>query len=258
MISRPRMTREIDAEVRAGDIAYQLIRPYDYVLFRLAGYLAERLLRLGDLPGDRDGPGAAVRRADPARRRRSLAAAALVLALGMLVDFGGVDRDRALRVLGRGHPAADAALRSRDHAARRHAAAARAVPRVAGRPSGRAAVPAPALRAGAGWSSPAIWRRCPSRSPSSSLTLVAVAGLVWLVIRQADARACTRTGAAGSTELRFVWAYVRANLKVALEYRFAFWANVAGDVPERRDVGRVLGGLLHALSGRFGATTCAT
>jgi ABC-type sugar transport system ATPase subunit len=28
------------------------------------------------------------------------------------------------------------------------------------------------------------------------------------------------------TELRFVWAYVRANLKVALEYRFAFWGNV--------------------------------
>jgi ABC-2 type transport system permease protein len=28
------------------------------------------------------------------------------------------------------------------------------------------------------------------------------------------------------TELRFVWAYVRANMKVALEYRFAFWANV--------------------------------
>jgi ABC-2 type transport system permease protein len=28
------------------------------------------------------------------------------------------------------------------------------------------------------------------------------------------------------TELRFVWAYVRANLSVALEYRFAFWGNV--------------------------------
>ena len=47
LISRPRMTLEIDGEVRAGDVAYQLIRPYDYVLFRLARYLAERLLRLG-------------------------------------------------------------------------------------------------------------------------------------------------------------------------------------------------------------------
>src|SRR5256885_2534883 len=28
------------------------------------------------------------------------------------------------------------------------------------------------------------------------------------------------------TELAFVWAYVKANMKIALEYRFAFWANV--------------------------------
>jgi viologen exporter family transport system permease protein len=88
VISRPRMTLEIDAEVRSGDVAYQLIRPYNYVLFRLARYLAERLLRLvtclaagtaltllyvGPVP------------LEPA----SLVAALLVLALGALVDFAG-------------------------------------------------------------------------------------------------------------------------------------------------------------------------
>lgn len=46
VMTRPRMTLEIDADVRGGDIAYQLIRPYDYVGFRLAGYLAERFARM--------------------------------------------------------------------------------------------------------------------------------------------------------------------------------------------------------------------
>jgi ABC-2 type transport system permease protein len=30
------------------------------------------------------------------------------------------------------------------------------------------------------------------------------------------------------TELAFVWGYVQANMRIALEYRFAFWANVLG------------------------------
>jgi ABC-2 type transport system permease protein len=88
LLSRPRMTIEIDQEVRAGDVAYQLIRPYDYVLFRLAAYLGERLLRIatclavgaplaflyvGPVPFD------------PA----ALGGALALLALGLLVDFAG-------------------------------------------------------------------------------------------------------------------------------------------------------------------------
>jgi ABC-2 type transport system permease protein len=45
LLSRPRVSREIDQDVRSGDVAYQLIRPYDYVTFRLAAYLGERALR---------------------------------------------------------------------------------------------------------------------------------------------------------------------------------------------------------------------
>jgi ABC-2 type transport system permease protein len=88
LLSRPRMTLEIDAEVRAGDIAYQLIRPYDYVLFRLARYLAERLLRLGICLAV--GTGLALLYVGPVRLEAGgVAAALLVLALGTLIDFAG-------------------------------------------------------------------------------------------------------------------------------------------------------------------------
>src|SRR5207237_1814016 len=36
VLSRPRLTRDVDQDVRTGDVAYQLIRPYDYVWYRLA------------------------------------------------------------------------------------------------------------------------------------------------------------------------------------------------------------------------------
>jgi ABC-2 type transport system permease protein len=88
LISRPRMTLEIDAEVRAGDIAYQLIRPYDYVLFRLARYLAERVLRLGICLAI--GTALALLYVGPVPLEvGALVAALLVLALGVLVDFAG-------------------------------------------------------------------------------------------------------------------------------------------------------------------------
>ena len=88
LLSRPRMTVEIDAEVRAGDVAYQLIRPYDYVLFRLARYLAERMLRLGINLAV--GSALALLFVGPVPfEPASLAAALLVLALGTLVDFAG-------------------------------------------------------------------------------------------------------------------------------------------------------------------------
>jgi ABC-2 type transport system permease protein len=88
LISRPRLTRDIDAEVRAGDVAYQLIRPYDFVLFRLASYLAERLLRLGICLAA--GTALALAYVGPiALAPASLAAALVVLAIGVLVDFAG-------------------------------------------------------------------------------------------------------------------------------------------------------------------------
>jgi ABC-2 type transport system permease protein len=88
LLSRPRMTVEIDAEVRAGDVAYQLIRPYDYVLFRLARYLAERTLRLGINLAV--GGALALLYVGPIPfEAAGLAAALVVLALGTLVDFAG-------------------------------------------------------------------------------------------------------------------------------------------------------------------------
>jgi ABC-2 type transport system permease protein len=45
VLSRPGLSRVVDEEVRSGAIAYLLVRPYAYAGYRLAGYLAERLLR---------------------------------------------------------------------------------------------------------------------------------------------------------------------------------------------------------------------
>jgi ABC-2 type transport system permease protein len=88
LLSRPRMTREIDQEVRAGDIAYQLIRPYDYVTFRLAAYLGERLLRLGICLTV--GTVLVVLYVGPVPvSPAGLLGALVILALGMLVDFAG-------------------------------------------------------------------------------------------------------------------------------------------------------------------------
>jgi ABC-2 type transport system permease protein len=45
VLSRPSVSRVVDEEVRSGTIAYTLGRPYGYAAYRLAIYLAERLLR---------------------------------------------------------------------------------------------------------------------------------------------------------------------------------------------------------------------
>lgn len=88
LLSRPRMAREIDQEVRAGDIAYQLIRPYDYVTFRLAAYLGERLPRLGICLAV--GTLLVLVYVGPVPiGPAGLLAALVVLALGLLLDFGG-------------------------------------------------------------------------------------------------------------------------------------------------------------------------
>jgi len=86
VISRPRFTREIDAEVRSGDIAYQLTRPYSYVGYRLGHHLGDRLLRLG--LGFATGVPLALLYVGPIAIDPVAAAIALaVLACGLLIDF---------------------------------------------------------------------------------------------------------------------------------------------------------------------------
>lgn len=45
-LSLPQLTRQIDMEVRSGEIAYLLGRPCNYVMYRFAQYLGERCVRL--------------------------------------------------------------------------------------------------------------------------------------------------------------------------------------------------------------------
>jgi ABC-2 type transport system permease protein len=46
IISKPNVAVVIDGEVRAGDVAYRLSRPYSYPLYHLASYLGEAVVRL--------------------------------------------------------------------------------------------------------------------------------------------------------------------------------------------------------------------
>lgn len=45
IMSRPRLSGIIDEEVRSGEIAYRLVRPYAYAGYHFASYAAERSLR---------------------------------------------------------------------------------------------------------------------------------------------------------------------------------------------------------------------
>jgi ABC-2 type transport system permease protein len=45
-LSTPRIAQTIDTEVRSGDVAYSLARPYSYPLFHLASFWGETLVRL--------------------------------------------------------------------------------------------------------------------------------------------------------------------------------------------------------------------
>jgi ABC-2 type transport system permease protein len=47
MLSRPRDSLRIDEEVRSGDLAYALVRPYNFVAYRYAQMIGERLVRFG-------------------------------------------------------------------------------------------------------------------------------------------------------------------------------------------------------------------
>ena len=46
-MSSPRMTARIDAEVKGGDLAYNLNRPYNYIGFQYASFLGEAAVRFG-------------------------------------------------------------------------------------------------------------------------------------------------------------------------------------------------------------------
>ncbi|HEV8634587.1 MAG TPA: ABC-2 family transporter protein [Chloroflexota bacterium] len=88
LLSRPRVSREIDQDVRSGDVAYQLIRPYDYVLFRLAAYLGERALRFGSCLAI--GTALALLYVGPIELdAAAVLAAGLVVLVGAVVDFMG-------------------------------------------------------------------------------------------------------------------------------------------------------------------------
>jgi ABC-2 type transport system permease protein len=45
-LSAPRVSMKIDEEVKSGELAYVLAKPYNYVLYHLAGYWGEGALRL--------------------------------------------------------------------------------------------------------------------------------------------------------------------------------------------------------------------
>jgi ABC-2 type transport system permease protein len=46
VLSAPRVSLKIDQEVKSGELAYVLAKPYNYVLYHLAGYWGESALRL--------------------------------------------------------------------------------------------------------------------------------------------------------------------------------------------------------------------
>ncbi len=45
VLSAPRLANRIDQEVKSGDVAYRLNKPYNYVLYLAADYTGERLVR---------------------------------------------------------------------------------------------------------------------------------------------------------------------------------------------------------------------
>jgi len=51
MLSAPLLRNKIDQEVKSGDLAYRLNKPYHYVLYLAADYAGERLVRFGLMLG---------------------------------------------------------------------------------------------------------------------------------------------------------------------------------------------------------------
>ena len=88
VLSRPRINQTIDQEVRTGDIAYTLIRPYSYAGYRLATYLGERVLRFATTLAAA-GLVALVYVGPVPFGARSILAGLAALVLAMLIDFLG-------------------------------------------------------------------------------------------------------------------------------------------------------------------------
>ena len=88
VLSRPRVNQAIDQEVRTGDVAYVLVRPYNYAGYRLATYLGERLLRFATTLAI--GAVLAALYVGPVPLSLSgLAGGALALSAAMAIDFLG-------------------------------------------------------------------------------------------------------------------------------------------------------------------------
>jgi len=86
VLSRPRINQNVDREVRTGEIAYTLVRPYSYAGYHFATYLGERLLRFATTLTI--GAVLALVYVGPVPLTPLRAAAgALTLALAMCIDF---------------------------------------------------------------------------------------------------------------------------------------------------------------------------
>lgn len=88
VLSRPRLNQTVDQEVRTGDVAYTLVRPYSYAGHHLAGYLGERLVRFAVVLGI--GCTLALLYVGPVPLSwGNLALALAALLLAMAIDFAG-------------------------------------------------------------------------------------------------------------------------------------------------------------------------
>jgi len=85
-LSAPRVSLKIDQEVKSGDLAYVLTKPYNYVLYHLAGYWGEALVRL-PLNFGIGGAVALLSVGPPALTAPGIVAAALTAALGLALNF---------------------------------------------------------------------------------------------------------------------------------------------------------------------------
>jgi ABC-2 type transport system permease protein len=88
VLSRTRIGQTIDREVRTGDVAYTLVRPYSYAGYYLASYLGERLPRFATTLAI--GAALALLYVGPVPLQPWAAVAALVtLLVAMCIDFIG-------------------------------------------------------------------------------------------------------------------------------------------------------------------------
>jgi ABC-2 type transport system permease protein len=88
VLSRPRFNQAVDQEVRTGDVAYTLVRPYSYAAHHCANYLGERTVRFVTTLAI--GCALALLYVGPVPLSPANVAYGLVaLALGVAIDFAG-------------------------------------------------------------------------------------------------------------------------------------------------------------------------